>query len=158
MIEHSDNEDEPVFWSVDGINHGKLYNNPDEVCVYFNNEDRDYNTEEKRLDWINWMKLNIDKVNNSVSLNISNGDPRKAQIELELKKTIKQGEQFTYEINVNENSLPYSELIGSCNINLTCLKFNKNMHEDKEKLKQELSDANNKIKELNEKIKKLEKK
>ena len=155
-MNQSDNEVEPVLWSVNGVDYEKLYENPEEVCVYFNNVDRDYNNEEQPLDWINWARLYIDEENNSIGLNISNGDPRGAQIGFHLKKYIREGEQFTYEIDVNEKSLPYSDLIGFCNIDLNTLKINKDIKEDN-RLKQELLDAQNKIKQLEEKIKELEK-
>lgn len=156
-MNQSDNEVEPIFWSVDGVDYGELYNNPEEICVYFNYEDRDCTAEEQPLDWINWAKLYIDEENNSICLNISNGDPRGSQIDFRLKKYIKEGEQFTYEVNVIENSSLNAELIGSCNIDLNCLKLNKDTKDDNN-LKQELLDAQNKIKELEEKIKELEKK
>ena len=156
-MSQSDNEVEPVFWSVNGVDHGKLYNNPEEICVDFNNVDRDYNTEEQPLDWINWVRLYIDEENNSVGLNISNGDPRGSQIGFHLKKYIREGEQFTYGIDVIEKSLSNAELIGSYNIDLNRLKINNDTQAANEKLKQELLDAKNKIKDLEEKIKDLEK-
>lgn len=136
-MNQSDYEVEHVFWSVDGVNHGKLYNNSKEICVYFNNEDRDYNAEERHLDWINWVRLYIDEENNKIGLSISNGDPRSSQIDFHLKKYIRNGEQFTYKVDVIEKSLPYLELIGTCNIDLNCLKLNKDIRYDN-KPKQEL--------------------
>lgn len=153
-MNQSNDETEPVLWYVNDAN--SLDENPNEVCVYFNNADRDYNSEEQPLDWINWVRLYINEEHNAIGLNISNGDPHGSQIGFNLKKYIREGEQFTYEININENSLPRSELVGSCNINLNCLKIDKNIKDDNG-LKQELFDAQNKIKQLEEKIKELEK-
>ena len=74
-MSQSDNEVESVLWGVNGVDIDALCDNPDEVCVYFNNVDRSCNNEEQPLDWINWANLYIDEENNSIGLNISNGDP-----------------------------------------------------------------------------------
>ena len=153
LVYQSDMVFNNILWSVRSTGN----KNPSEICIHFNKEERKYNNEEQPLDWINWVRLYIDEDNNSIGLNISNGDPHGSQIGFHLKKYIREGEQFTYELDVNEKSLPYSDLIGKYNIDLNRLKINNDTQASNEKFKQELLDAQNKIKELEEKIKDLEK-
>ena len=136
-----------ILWSVRDTGN----KNPSEICIHFNKEERKYNIEEQPLDWLNWVKLYIDEENNSIGLNISNGDPHDSQINFYLKKYIREGEQITYEINVIEKSLSNAELIGSYNIDLNCLKIDKYIQAYNEKLKCELLDTQDKISELEEK-------
>lgn len=62
-------------WTVDSSDKSKIeINFPED------------NIESKTLDWLNWITINVNEVDDYISFNVSTGDPRGAQYQVKIQR------------------------------------------------------------------------
>ena len=64
----------------------------------------------KSLDWLNWISLNINEQNDSISLNLSTGDPRGSQYTVKIIRNTDLKEQKNISVYIKEPTI-YSPIL-----------------------------------------------